>query len=43
MTGTSVLGLKYKDGVMLAADSLGVFDMALYDMKTLFRVLLTFS
>jgi hypothetical protein len=25
VTGTSVIGLKYKDGVMLAADNLGVF------------------
>ena len=24
VTGTSVLGLKYKDGVMLAADNLGL-------------------
>ena len=25
VTGTSVIGLKYKDGVMLAADNLGTF------------------
>ena len=27
VTGTSVLGLKYKDGVMLAADNLGASDL----------------
>jgi 20S proteasome alpha/beta subunit len=26
VTGTSVLGIKFKDGVMMAADNLGVFE-----------------
>lgn len=27
VTGTSVLGVKYKDGVMLAADTLGAYSV----------------
>ena len=26
VTGTSVLAIKYKDGIMMAADNLGVLD-----------------
>ena len=33
VTGTSVLGLKYKDGVMLAADNLGEHGRAGRDVK----------
>ena len=30
VTGTAVLGLKYKDGVMLAADTLGQSDLLIH-------------
>jgi hypothetical protein len=35
VTGTSVLGIKYKDGVMLAADNLGKLSLGVtYDELT---------
>lgn len=40
MTGTSVLGLKYKDGIMLAADNLASYgSMARFrDIERIIRV-----
>lgn len=40
MTGTSVLGVKYKDGVMLAADMLGSYGSTkrYMDMQRIIRI-----
>lgn len=33
VTGTSVIGLKFKDGVVIAADNLGMSPLALQSLK----------
>ena len=36
IVGTSVLGMKYKDGIVLAADNLGTYILFLYDFSNHF-------